>query len=228
MADEKLVNFIPINRKLFEHEFWEESRSFSKFEAWIDLLQSARFEVEVKSEWINGKEVKFGRGQLIASFRFLQNRWKWGSITKVERFLNVLKNKDMVVSEKGQGVNVITICKYETYNQIKKYERTLKGQGRGHQKDKTNKENNKELSIYDKKLDAFVRMRQKIKKPLTDEGVELIEQKLNKLSNGNEDLKIEILNQSIENSWQGVFEIKNNRQDLFTKQKTTDLDSIEM
>lgn len=141
MTDEKLSNFIPINRKLFEHEFWEERRCFSKFEAWIDLLQSARFDEEEKIDWINNKQVKYKRGQLIASFRFLQKRWNWGSITKVERFLEVLKKKDMVVSEKGQGVNVITICKYESYNKVKKDERTPKGQGRGRQKDETNKEN---------------------------------------------------------------------------------------
>lgn len=228
MVDDKLSNFIPISRKLFEHEFWQEDRSFSKFEAWLDLLQSARYDEDFRSEWINGKEIKYGRGQLIASFRYLQKRWNWGSITKVERFLNVLKNKDMVVSEKGQGINVITICKYESYNNSKKEEKTEKGQRRGRQKDKTNKENNKELSIYYKKLDAFVKMRQKIKKPLTEEGIELIEEKLTKLSNGDEAVKIEILNQSIENSWQGVFEVKSNRNDLFSKQKTTDLDSIEM
>jgi hypothetical protein len=149
MADDKLSNFIAISRKIFDHEFWEEDRIYSKFEAWVDLIQSASYaEDVVKTEWINNKEVKYSRGQLIASVRYLQKRWNWGSITKVERFLSVLKNKDMVVSEKGQGVNVITICKYDTYNPKKNNERTVKGQGRGQQKDKTNKVNKDNKEIY--------------------------------------------------------------------------------
>ena len=154
-------NFIPINRKLFDHEFWDEKRSFSKFEAWMDLLQTARYEKEGKSEWIGGKEIIYGRGQLPSSIRFLKKRWNWGSITKVERYLKVLQNKDMIVLEKGQGQFVVTICKYDFYNPIKNTERTLKGQQQGQQKDKSNKERNKEeeymvfeefWNLYDKKV----------------------------------------------------------------------------
>lgn len=147
MADDKLKNFIPISRKIFSHELWEEKREFSKFEAWVDLLQTARFDKDIRSEWINNKEVKFGRGQLIGSVRFLQKRWNWGSITKVERYLKLLENKDMIDLEKGQGINVITICKYDDYNKDTKDERTQKGQGVGQQKDKTNTVNNDNISI---------------------------------------------------------------------------------
>lgn len=154
-------NFIPINRKLFDHEFWDEKRSFSRFEAWMDLLQTARYEKEDKLEWIGGKQITYGRGQLPSSIRFLKKRWNWGSITKVERFLKVLQNKDMIVLEKGQGQFVITICKYDFYNPIKNKERTVKGQQQGQQKDKSNKERNKEednmgfnafWDLYDKKV----------------------------------------------------------------------------
>jgi hypothetical protein len=154
-------NFIPINRKLFDHEFWDEKRSFSKFEAWMDLLQTARYEKEGKSEWIGGKQIIYNRGQLPSSIRFLKKRWNWGSITKVERFLKVLQNKDMIVLEKGQGQFVVTICKYDFYNPIKNTERTVKGQQQGQQKDKSNKERNKEeeymvfeefWNLYDKKV----------------------------------------------------------------------------
>jgi hypothetical protein len=126
---------------------------FSKLEAWLDLLQTARFEDKPKAEWVNSKEVSFGRGQLIGSFRFLQKRWKWGSITKVENFINTLKKKDMIVCEKGQGVTVITICNYDSYNNISDSKRTQKGQGEGRRKDETNKENkvkernNKKLAV---------------------------------------------------------------------------------
>jgi hypothetical protein len=145
MADDKLKNFIPISRKIFSHELWEEKREFSKFEAWVDLIQTARYEKEVRSEWVNNKEVMFGRGELIGSFRFLQKRWNWGSISKVERYLKVLQKRDMVVLKTGQGVNVITICKYDDYNKEIKDNETVKGQQPKRQQDKTNIDNNKEL-----------------------------------------------------------------------------------
>ena len=36
--------YIPISRKLFESLWWLEEREFSKAEAWLDMIQSARFE----------------------------------------------------------------------------------------------------------------------------------------------------------------------------------------
>lgn len=53
----------------------------------------------------------------------------------------------------------------------------------------------------------FVKMRSFIKKPLTNRGLELLILKLRKLSS-NEEKQIEILEQSIMNNWQGIFEIK--------------------
>ena len=56
---------------------------------------------------------------------------------------------------------------------------------------------------------GFIQMRKAIKKPLTDRGLQLIIGKVEKLAASPED-QIAILNQSIENSWQGVFELKQN------------------
>jgi len=53
----------------------------------------------------------------------------------------------------------------------------------------------------------FKAMRSKIKKPMTERAEELLLDKLNKLDN-DEDNQIAILNQSIMNSWQGVFPLK--------------------
>lgn len=150
------AGYIPISRKMFEHEFWTEKRAFSKFEAWLDLLHSARYEASTKTEFINGKPISWGRGQLVGSVRFLMGRWQWKSITKVENYLNYLQKKDMVSVEKGQGISIITICKYDTYNPVKDSERTVKGQqkdakrtegGRG--EDETNKGNKENKEITD-------------------------------------------------------------------------------
>ena len=50
----------------------------------------------------------------------------------------------------------------------------------------------------------FIEFRKEKKKPLTARGFELFMRKLDKLA-GDEDMKIKIIEQSIENSWTGVF-----------------------
>jgi predicted phage replisome organizer len=68
----------------------------------------------------------------------------------------------------------------------------------------------KELKIekeLNKAIDDFKEFRKKIKKPMTDRAVELLHIELNKLASDDE-TKIAILNQSIVNSWQGVFPLK--------------------
>lgn len=60
------------------------------------------------------------------------------------------------------------------------------------------------LSIYD-----FMEFRKSNKKPMTEHAIKLLYGKLNKLAN-DDDTKIKILEQSILNGWNGVFELKNN------------------
>ena len=80
---------------------------------------------------------------------------------------------------------------------------------------KDKKKNNKAAPVYypnDEKLnDAFadyVAMRKQIKAPMTDRAVTLAMNKLTELSGGDNDLAIDILNQSVMNSWKGLFELK--------------------
>lgn len=63
-------------------------------------------------------------------------------------------------------------------------------------------------------LEDFESMRKQIKKPITDKARETILKKLHEYSNGDLDIMIDILNQSIVNCWSSVYplqEIKNNR-----------------
>ena len=57
-------------------------------------------------------------------------------------------------------------------------------------------------------LGEFLKMRQRIKKPMTNRALELLLKKLDKLGGENTRLKVDILNQSILNSWQDIYELK--------------------
>lgn len=118
--------YLMLSRKFFSHKLWREARVFSECEAWLDLLQSARFEATEQIEYIGGREIRYGRGQYPASVRFLSKRWKWGE-RKVRVFLNMLKKDGSITVEtEKQGMSIITICKYEDYNPLKKDKDTAK------------------------------------------------------------------------------------------------------
>lgn len=108
--------YIKISRKFFSSETWEAARTFSECEAWLDLIQSARFDAtQPATVGIGGRNVTWSRGQYPASIRFLANRWRWGN-QRVRSFLEDLKKKGMITTDDSQGVNVITLVNYEKYN----------------------------------------------------------------------------------------------------------------
>lgn len=138
--------YIPISRRLFEHPFWCEERTYSRFEAWLDLIQSARF--EDTKQLIGNRMIEVKRGQALVSLRFLAGRWQW-STKKVNSFLDLLIQDKMIIKEtpKETGQTVITICNYDKYNEIsekrkqqKKQEGNTKETPRKHQGNENNKE----------------------------------------------------------------------------------------
>lgn len=110
-----MEGYIKLSRKFFSNDMWNEARTFSSCEAWLDLIQSARFEATPRMESIGGREVSYTRGQYPASIRFLSKRWKWTE-RKVRTFLAYLKRENMITLSQEQGLNVITLVKYNEYN----------------------------------------------------------------------------------------------------------------
>ncbi|OCX54705.1 hypothetical protein BEL04_10805 [Mucilaginibacter sp. PPCGB 2223] len=146
----QLSNFIPISRKLFKHGFWLEQRTYSRFEAWLDMIALARYDDAEMKTVINNRLISYGRAELAASLRFLGARWGW-SVTKVKNFLDMLCAEEMIslrTAEKTQQT-IIRICKYDTYNavyqtpqqQVKQPDNS-KATAKKQQGNKTNKVNN--------------------------------------------------------------------------------------
>lgn len=142
--------YIPISRRIFEHPFWCEDRVFSRFEAWLDIVQSARF--EDTKQLIGNRFIEVKRGQMLVSLRFLADRWQW-STKKVNSFLDLLIQDKMIIKEtpKETGQTVVTICNYDKYNFTSQELETEKKQKRntketpwkqqGNKINKDNKEN---------------------------------------------------------------------------------------
>jgi len=67
-----------------------------------------------------------------------------------------------------------------------------------------------EVTPIEKKLNDFFEFRKKMRKPILDISKESFKNKLITLSNNNIETAIAILDQSIANGWQGIFELKTN------------------
>lgn len=109
--------YIMLSRKFFTNDIWQAARAYNESEAWLDLIQSARFEASETTSRIGGREITWGRGQYPASNRFLAK--KWGrSETWVKATLARFKKMGMIQTECTQGMNVITLLNFDRYNYI--------------------------------------------------------------------------------------------------------------
>jgi len=106
--------FLRLNRKFFRHFLWKEERVYSRAEAWLDLMQSAAYEAQKKM--VADEMIEVPRGGIVASERFLSDRWMW-SRTKVRAFLNLLLAERMLTRPTNKLRNTVLILSaYEKYN----------------------------------------------------------------------------------------------------------------
>lgn len=103
---------------------------------------------------------------------------------------------DTAVDTQNKNVKNVEECKRMKKNA--KNERTTKG-GPYYPDD----------AYLDKAFCEYLAMRKRIKKPIcTDESLNRVMNKLDKLSEGDNNNAVKILNQSVDNCWQGLFELK--------------------
>lgn len=111
------MSFVRLNRSFFENAYWKQKRTFSSAEAWLDLIQSARFEAEPTTILLsNNRHITIKRGELRASLRYLSERWGWG-VEKVKNFLDRHIKLGEIERRTEQGESLIMLCNYERYNQ---------------------------------------------------------------------------------------------------------------
>lgn len=113
-----------MHRNLADHWLWED-KPFSRGQAWIDLL----FMVNHKENktFIDGRLEEVKRGQTITSIRKLCDRWGWSN-TKVKKFLLMLEQDEMIVVKSDSKKTVVTIVKYEVYQDSESEKTTVKHQ----------------------------------------------------------------------------------------------------
>ena len=102
---------VNIARSLFLDEAFKD-QPFTEREAFMWLVMEASWKDRTKR--VGVVVIDLRRGQLAASMRFMADAWGWEKST-VDRFLKRLEKRDMIGTESGTGISVITIRKYNDY-----------------------------------------------------------------------------------------------------------------
>ncbi len=129
--------YLGLFRKFFDHEFWKEKRKFSKAEAWIDLMRSARYGENPERLFDKRGEYTLEHGDIYISLRYLGERWQW-SKNKVRHFLDTLERLESIsVKKRDSHRTIIHVTNLKAYTEWiqgkrdkKDSEGTVKGQSR--------------------------------------------------------------------------------------------------
>lgn len=120
-----------VARSIWDHpEFAAED--FTEREAWLWLIGEAAWKPRRKR--FGRAVVDLERGQLVASVRFMAEAWGW-SKSRVSRFLERLKKRDMLMTKPGTLAMVVTICNYDEFQIGGEDAGTLAGHEAGHERD---------------------------------------------------------------------------------------------
>jgi len=103
--------WIKLHRQIMENEFYFSER-FTRSQAWVDLLLLANH--KPNTVFIRGNEVNTNIGELCFSELTLAKRWNWNRKT-VDKFLGMLKNKEMLDIRKTRLTTIISIKKWNLY-----------------------------------------------------------------------------------------------------------------
>ena len=231
------TGFIRLSRKFFENRYWTKKRCLSQAEAWLDLIQMARFEAEPAKVILQSRrELLIERGEIHASLRFLAKRWGWG-VMQVRTFLKKAMLSHEITQRITQGENIIILCNYDKYNPVMSGNNTPDNTPITHRQHTDNTNNNKENNVNKEKeskekikkenfdfsfldqefselfFDWLEYKGSKNQKYANQKSLEACYRNLKKLSGGRPEMARQIVDQSMANSYSGLFELKTNKHD---------------
>ena len=134
-----MAGWISLHRKILENPVLNRSRTYSNFEAWIWLLLKANHK---DNKFMLGADlVKVKKGSLITSQKKLCRQFRWGN-SKLRSFLKVLQKDKMIELKTNTQSTWITICNYDTYQDIQTANKSKTNHKQTANKLRTNTNNN--------------------------------------------------------------------------------------
>jgi hypothetical protein len=185
-----MSGWIKLHRQILDWEWYSDNNAFRVF---MHLLLKANH----KDRRFKGIELKAGS---VVTSRDILAIETGLSVQQIRTSLDKLKLTNEITSETSSKGTIIQLVNYEKY-QIATSE-TTKEQPKNNQQVTTNKNVNKEKNEKEVILDSWIDYRKSIRKALSQATINTILKKMESYSN--EQCK-HVINNSIENGWQGLF-----------------------
>ena len=108
--------YICLFRKMRSNWLWpaNERRSFTKCEAWLDMLMEAQWSREPQPKTFGNTVLYCGYGELLHAIRWYASRWHWSN-GKVMRFFKALQNENQIGQKTERECTRITLVNYARY-----------------------------------------------------------------------------------------------------------------
>lgn len=222
----KIDGWISLHRKLLDNPVV--CKDPDHIAVWIYLLLNATH--AGYDTMFEGTRIKLKPGQLITGRKSISSSLKV-SESKVQRILKTFETEHQIEQQTTPRNRLVSILNWNQYQQpeqqieqqLNNKRTTTEQQVNTNNND--NKDNNvnnanknnkglievvnssiENLELRDALMD-YIDMRKAIKKPITDRALKMVISKLDKMTDSVSE-KTEILNNSVMNGWQGIFELK--------------------
>lgn len=219
--------WVKLYRNLLEKPIWKQSTPEQKT-ILITLIMMVNY---TASEWEwEGKIFACEPGQIVTSLESItQKSGKGISIQNVRTALKRFEKLGFLTDESTKSGRLITVENWGKYQGVdvepnKEPNRSLTksqqtaNKGLTPKKERKKGKKGRKEEIYKSVppelhgvIDDFLEMRKQIKSPATERALELMIKKLMDLSEGDTNLAIRILEQSIERGWKTVYPLKEER-----------------
>lgn len=213
--------WLKLHRKVLENPYAMKNRDY--FSIWIYLLLNVAY--EPTETLFNNEKITLQPGQGV--FTITEISTKLGvSRRGTQVVLNRYRDEGMICTEVKRWNTLISIVGWNEYQScdteverkrngddtevesLHIYKELKKGRSKENKADFSSVYEDAPVELHEA-MKAFEEMRLSMRgKPFTENAFRLIMNKVNKLSGGDIGKSIEILNQSVMNSWKGVFELK--------------------
>lgn len=105
-----MTGWIALHRQIRSHWLWHDP---IKLKWWLDIILSANH--DDNKVLIKGVLLEVKRGQCAKSLETWAKEWRTTKAT-VKRFMETLKKESMIDSKSVTVTTLITVCKYDSYN----------------------------------------------------------------------------------------------------------------
>jgi hypothetical protein len=110
-----LEGYIALWRRLQNHFLWREHRTFSKAEAWIDILWEAQHSEEPREVILGSVILIQNYAECLKSLDTWATRWNWHK-SKVRRFLKLLQKENMIRFKSESITTRLFVVNYANYD----------------------------------------------------------------------------------------------------------------